>query len=69
MGRMLLAVLNEAEIGSGGTYFRLPSADPELTTGRGIAWIDPPPIGLVAFHPLCDPGAERARVENNIEGL
>ena len=68
MGQMLLAVPNETEIGSGGTCFRLPSTEPELTTGRGIAWIDPPPTGFVTSHSLCDPAAERARVEISIEG-
>ena len=67
MGQMQLAVLNETEIDSGGTCFRLPSAEPELTMGRGIAWIDPPPIGFVSFHPLRYTGAERARVEVSIE--
>jgi len=68
MDRMQAAILNEAEIGSGGTRYRLPSAEPKLTVGRGIAWMDPPPIGFVTSHSLCDPGAERARVEINIEG-
>ena len=68
MDRMQLAILNEAEIGSGGTHYRLPSAEPELTVGRGIAWMDPPPIGLVTFHSLRDPETTRTRVEISIEG-
>jgi len=68
MDQMLLEVLNENEIGSNGTSFRLPSTEPEINTGRGIAWIDPIPIGFGASHVLCEPTAERARVEISIEG-
>ena len=69
MEKMLLALLCENEIGSDGTRFRLPSTEPDINTGRGIAWIDPPLIGFGASHAVRDPGAGRTRVEINIEGF
>jgi len=67
MEQMLLALLCESEICPGDTCFRLPSTEPEISVGRGIAWIDPPPLGFGTSHTLRDPGAERTRVATNIE--
>lgn len=69
MEQMLLALLYESEIGSDGTRFRLPSTEPEIRTGRGIAWIDPPLTGFGTPHALRDPSAERTRVEINVGGF
>ena len=69
MEQMQLALPYESEIGSDGTRLRLPSTEPEINTGRGIAWIDPPLIGFGTPHVLPDPSAERTRVAISFEGF
>jgi hypothetical protein len=69
MEQILLALPYENEIGYDGTRFRLPSTEPGINTGRGIAWIDPPLIGFGASDALRDPGIERTCVEINFGGF
>jgi hypothetical protein len=69
MEQMLLALPNQNEIGSDGTRFRFPLTEPDINTGRGIAWIDPPLSGFGASQALGDPSAKRTRIEIDFGGF
>jgi len=69
MEQMLIALPNQNEIGSAGARFRFPLTEPDINTGRGIAWIDPPLIRFGASQALRDPSAERTHIEIDFAGF